>query len=192
MSATSSTGDPQFGAGAARGVVIGGETGHTRLRTPSAKPPLGPGGWPLPQLTARQQRPRAWWRHPALLVSTILTVLALLGMTAWMIVSSILSSDVVVSDISIELDGGNARVDWSGPDAAYNLYAVDGDGAVTDLTQFVLASTDAWLPSATGTWTDTTCFVVRSAEHVELPVTLGAAELAAQGAQSTCIADAGS
>ncbi|WP_221584803.1 hypothetical protein [Microbacterium sp. G2-8] len=179
-----------FDASPTHGEVVGAEFGHTSLHASGPKPPLGPGGWPLPVLTAKQQRPRSWWRHPALIVSSILTILAILGMTAWMIVSAVLSSDVVVGEISLTIEDGQAHVDWDGPPASYDLYGVSGDGSVTDLSQFVMGGTDAWLPSATATWDDATCFVVRGSEHADVPVSLSADDLAAQGAQSTCVAAA--
>lgn len=171
--------------------VVGLEPGQPRLRASGRKPALGRGGWPLPELTAKQQKPKPWWLHPAFLVSAILTVLAMAGMTAWMIVSALTSSDVKVSDISLSLNNGTAHIDWSGPDAAYNLYAVGGNGTVVDLSQMVIRSTEAWLPAASGTFADDTCFVVRSAEHSAKDVSLVASDLAAQGAQSICVADAG-
>jgi len=171
--------------------VVGLEPGQPRLRASGRKPALGRGGWPLPELTARQRKPKPWWLHPAFLVSAILTLLAMAGMAAWMIVSSLMSSEVEVTDISLSLDNGTAHIDWNGPDAAYSLYAVGGDGTVVDLTQMVIRSTEAWLPAASGTFADDTCFVVRGAEHSAEEVTLVAADLAAQGAQSICVADAG-
>lgn len=171
--------------------MIGVEPGQPRLRASGPKPPLGRGGWPLPELSARQQKPKRWWLHPAFLVSAALTLLAMGGMAAWMIVSALTTSEVRVSDISLSLEGGAARIDWSGPEAVYSLYAVGGDGTVEDLSQLVLRSTEAWLPAASGTFSDDTCFVVRSAEHSSEPVTLNAADLSAQGAQSICVADAG-
>lgn len=170
--------------------TIGVEPGRPRLRATGAKPPLGHGGWPLPELSPRQQKPKRWWLHPAFIVSAALTLLAMAGMATWMIITAVTSSEVKVSDISLSLDGGAAHVDWNGPEAAYNLYAVGGDGTVTDLSQLILSSTEAWLPAASGTFEDDTCFVVRSAEHAETPVSLNAADLSSQGAQSVCVADA--
>lgn len=173
-----------------RTATVGDEPGRTRLRAVDAKPALGRGGWPLPELTARQQRAKRWWLHPAFLVSSILTVLAMGGMAAWMIVGAVTSSAVVVSDIALALDDGNAHVDWSGPDAAYSLYAVHGDGTATDLSQFVVRSTEAWLPQSAGLFESDTCFVVRSAAYADQPVALDAAALAREGAQSVCVAQA--
>lgn len=170
--------------------AIGTDPGQTRLRADGPKPPLGRGGWPLPELTARQQRPKRWWRHPAFLVSAILTILAMLGMAAWMVVSAMLSSDVVVSDIALTVQDGNAHLDWEGPDAAYSVYAVHGDGTATDLSQFVIESTEVWLPQSTGAFESDTCFVVRAAASADKPVALDAAALAREGAQSVCVAQA--
>jgi hypothetical protein len=149
---------------------------------------LGAGASVLPELAEAPQRERPWWRHPAMIVSMITTVLALGGALAWWIVSIVTDDSVRVNGVSIAIEGGNAHLDWDGPDAAYTLYAVAADGEATDLTQLV-RGTEAWVPTAAGLYDDATCFVVRPA-NVEAEVTLDAASLEGQRAGGVCIADA--
>lgn len=171
------------------GTLLGVEPGQPALRSATPKPPLGRGGWPLPTLTARQQRPRRWWAHPAFIVSAVLTFLSMAGMAAWMIVAALTATDVVVTGLTVTDANGTLHVDWDGPDAVYSLYGVGGDGQVTDLSGFVRGGTDAWLPAAANVYSPDTCFVVREA-GLEADVTLNADGLAGQGAQSVCVADA--
>ena len=171
------------------GTVLGTDPGQTRLRSPSPKPPLGRGGSPLPALSARQQKARGWWTHPAFIVSGILTFLSIAGMAVWMIVSALTAAEVVVTGLTVTVADDVAHVDWEGPKAVYSLYAISGDGAIDDLSTWVRGGTDAWLPMSAGLWDPETCFVVREAGK-DAEITLGVGELAAQGAQSTCIADA--
>lgn len=184
--------EPAHGAEPARvpdGTLLGVEPGQPTLRSAEPKPPLGRGGWPLPTLTARQQRPRRWWAHPAFIVSAVLTFLSMAGMATWMIVSALTATDVVVTGITVTDSQGTLHVDWSGPDAVYSLYALNGDGQIVDLSGQVRGGTDAWLPAAANLYDADTCFVVREA-GLDADVTLNTADLAAQGAQSACVADA--
>ena len=189
--ATASAQSPApLAGGAPRGLaVLGTEPGQTTLRSPAPKPPLGRGGSPLPVLTARQQKARGWWTHPAFIVSAILTFLSMAGMTAWIIVSALTATAVVVTGLTVTVADDIAHVDWEGPKATYSLYAVNGDGTIDDLSTWVRGGTDAWLPVSAGLWNPETCFVVREAGK-DAEITLNAGKLAAQGGQSTCIADA--
>ena len=180
---------PVVAPGQGATTLLGAEPGQTALRSPAPKPPLGRGGSPLPVLTARQQKARGWWTHPAFIVSAILTFLSLAGMAAWMIVAALTATDVVVTGLTVTVAEDVAHLDWDGPDAAYSLYAIGGDGEIVDLSANVRGGTDAWLPSAAGFWDADTCFVVREA-GLEAEVTLNAGDLASQGGRSTCIADA--
>ncbi|WP_345751889.1 hypothetical protein [Microbacterium rhizophilus] len=171
------------------GTLLGVEPGQPALRSVVPKPPLGRGGWPLPTLSAREQRPRRWWAHPAFIVSAVLTFLSMAGMAAWMIVAAVTATDVVVSSLAVTEAGGALHLDWEGPDASYSLYALHGDGQVVDVSTAIRGGTDAWLPSAAGLYDPETCFVVREA-GLEAEVTLNAADLEAQGGRSACVADA--
>lgn len=172
---------------AAAHTTLGAAPGQTRLDSSGGIRPLGTTGSVLPELAEAPERERAWWRHPAFLVSIALTVLALLGAAAWFIVSALTDDSARVSDLSVVDDGGNAHLDWSGPDADYSLYAMHGDGDGVDLTQRV-RGTEAWIPSAAGLYENDTCFVVRPSS-VTGEVSLDAATLDAQRGQSVCIAD---
>jgi len=168
--------------------VVGRTAGQPSLGEHAGARALGGGASVLPELAEAPQRERPWWRHPAFLVSMITTVLALAGALAWWIVATVTDDSVRVSGLSLSVDRGNAHLTWDGPDAAYALYAVDADGSATDLTQLV-RGTQAWVPSATGLYDDTTCFVVRPA-GVEAEITLDAASLEGQRAGGVCVADA--
>ncbi|KRE21012.1 hypothetical protein [Agromyces sp. Soil535] len=166
---------------------LGSAPGQTRLDSAGAVRPLGTTGSVLPELAEAPERERTWWRHPAFLVSVGLTVLALLGATAWFIVSALTDDSVRVSALAISDDAGNVHLDWDGPDAAYAIFAVGGDGDVADLSQLV-RGTEAWIPAAAGLYEDDTCFVVRPAD-VGAEVSLDASALGGQGGRSACIAD---
>ncbi|MEV1131378.1 hypothetical protein [Agromyces sp. NPDC049794] len=150
--------------------------------------PLGSTGSVLPELAEAPQRERKWWLHPAFLVSVGLTVLALLGAAAWFVIAAVTDDSVQVTGLSISDDAGNAHLDWNGPDSAYAVFAVHGDGEVVDLSQLI-RGTEAWIPSAAGLYGDDTCFVVRPAS-VDAEVSLDASALGGQRGQSTCVADA--
>jgi hypothetical protein len=169
-------------------ITLGASPGQTRLDSVGTVRPLGTTGSVLPELAEAPKRERKWWLHPAFLVSIGLTVLTLLGAAAWFIVSALTDDSVRVSGLAISDDTGNARLDWGGPDAAYSLFAVHGDGQVVDLSQLV-RGTEAWIPAAAGLYEDDTCFVVRPA-NVRGDVSLDAAALEAQRGQGTCVADA--
>lgn len=167
--------------------MLGSAPGQTRLDTAVDARPLGTTGSVLPELAEAPVRQRKWWLHPAFIVSMSLTVLALLGAAAWFIVSALTDDSVRVSGVTVSDDAGNAHVDWSGPDAAYELFAVHGDGEIVDLSQLV-RGTEAWIPAAAGLYDDDTCFVVRPAS-ISDDVSLDASTLDGQRGQSTCVAD---
>ncbi|WP_394552993.1 hypothetical protein ACDF64_01380 [Agromyces sp. MMS24-JH15] len=169
--------------------VVGRATGQPSLGAHAGSRSLGGGAAVLPELAEAPARARRWWSHPAFLVSVILAVLALGAGIAWWIVSSLADDAVRVDGLAITIEGGNAHLDWSGPDADYALAAVAADGTATDLTQLV-RGTEAWVPSAAGLYDDATCFVVRPA-HATGEVALDASTLASQGGASVCVADAG-
>lgn len=168
-------------------ITLGSAPGQTRLDSAGTVRPLGTTGSVLPELAEAPERERKWWLHPAFLVSVGLTVLALLGAAAWFIVSALTDESVRVSGLAISDDAGNSHLDWSGPDAAYSLFAVHGDGQVVDLSQLV-RGTEAWIPAAAGLYEDDTCFVVRPAD-ISGDVSLDAAALEGQRGQGTCVAD---
>jgi hypothetical protein len=166
---------------------LGSAPGQTRLHSTSAVRPLGTTGSVLPELAEAPERERKWWLHPAFIVSVGLTVLALLGAAAWVIVSALTDDSVRVSGLTIAKDAGNTHLDWDGPDAAYAILAIHGDGEIVDLSQLV-RGTETWIPAAAGLYEDDTCFVVRPAS-VGADVSLDAATLEGQRGQSTCVAD---
>ncbi|SIN92908.1 hypothetical protein [Agromyces cerinus] len=167
---------------------LGSAPGQTALPQTAGTRPLGTTGSVLPELAEAPAQERKWWRHPAFMVSIGLTFVALASAITWFIITAVNDDSIAVSGLGLSIDGGNAHLDWSGPDAAYSVYAVHGDGETTDLTQWV-TGTEAWLPSALGLYENDTCFVVRPTATTG-EVSLDAATLGAQRAQSACVADA--
>lgn len=168
-------------------LVLGDEPGVASLDAGPAGPrrPLVTGASVLPELVDAPERPRRLWRHPAFLVSAVLTLLAL-GAAAVLLVLSVTGEGPArVAGLDLSLDQGNAVLAWSADvDAA--LYVVDG-GEAQDLTQLVRGDA-AWVPVALGLFGEDSCFVVRPAD-VEAPVDLTADVLADQGAAAACVAD---
>ena len=169
--------------------VVGTAPGQPRLDTAGAVRPLGTTGSVLPELAEAPQSERKWWRHPAFIVSVGLTVLALLGLAAWLIIAALTDDSVRVTGLDISDDGGNVHLTWGDPHGDVALYAVHGDGEVVDLTQLVHGH-EAWVPAATGQYESDTCFVVRPASTTA-DVSLDAAALGSQRGLSACVADLG-
>ncbi|WP_430591647.1 hypothetical protein [Humidisolicoccus flavus] len=168
--------------------VLGSAAGQTALMTKETTRPLSVGGGVLPELVEAEVKPRPAWKHPAFIVSMILTILAGLGAAAWFIVGLVTDEQVRVSSMTISVSSGNAHLDWSGPDAEYSLFAVQGSGEVLDLSQLIRGS-EAWIPSALGFYDNDTCFVVRSTSETAT-VSLNAETLANQGGASACVNNA--
>ncbi|MCD2441625.1 hypothetical protein LQ757_04975 [Agromyces sp. SYSU K20354] len=169
--------------------MVGTAPGQPRLDTAGVVRPLGTTPSVLPELAEAPQAERKWWRHPAFIVSIGLTVLALLGLAAWLIVAALTDDSVRVTGLEISDDGGNVHLTWSDPHGDVALYAVHGDGEVVDLTQWVHGD-EAWIPAATALYESDTCFVVRPASTTD-DVSLDAATLGSQRGQGACVADLG-
>lgn len=168
-----------------RQVELGISPGQPRLAAPGATPELGSGREVLPSLESAAAAPRPMWRHPAFLVSSILALIAAGVLTAFTLFGPGAGS---VSDASIDTSSGNAQLRWSatGP---VELYSVTG-GQALDLTQFVAAENEAWLPAALGLYTRSSCFVIRPAADApeqRAEVSLDGAALTEQGAASVCM-----
>ncbi|WP_206448253.1 hypothetical protein [Agrococcus sp. KRD186] len=172
----------------APGTGMGWERGQVSLRVAAERPPLSSSGDVLPELEELRTPPRRWYKHPAFIVSLILTVLAIGAGVAWFVVSVVLAPDVRVTNLQLTIDAGNAHLDWDGPDAPYSVIAVDGSGAQVDLSQLV-RGTESWIYSAGGFYGADTCFVVRPASATG-EVRMDAAALEAEGGASACVADA--
>ncbi|MRG61350.1 hypothetical protein GE115_15950 [Agromyces sp. CFH 90414] len=168
--------------------VVGHAPGQPMLGEQAGARALGSGSTVLPELAAAPERERSFWRHPAFLVSSILTVLALAAAATWWILTIVNDDSVRVDGLTASVEGGNLHLDWGGPDAEYALYAVAADGEVSDLTQLV-RGTEAWIPAAAGVADDSTCFVVRPAAETG-EVSLDAATLDGQRGAGVCAADA--
>ncbi len=141
----------------------------------------------IPELGEAEVKPRPLWRHPAMLVSMILTFIALVVAGVLIVLSIVNGGAARVTGLELELGEGNAHLTWSAPDTEVDLYVVTGGDAL-DLSQRVRGE-EAWLPVALGLFGDDSCFVVRPAERSGDPISLVAEDLEAQGAQSACVAD---
>ena len=168
-------------------LVLGDEPGVASLTgvAPGRRRPLVTGASVLPELVDVPGRPRRLWRHPAFVVSAVLTLLALVAAAVLLVLSLTGDGPARVTGLELGVDQGNAVLSWTGDEDAA-LYVVDGSEA-QDLTQLVRGE-QAWVPVALGLFGEDSCFVVRPAT-VEEPVTLTADGLAEQGGASACVAD---
>lgn len=170
--------------------VLGAAPGQPYLTAQGPGVALTPGSNAIPELDAAADKPRSLWRHPAFLVSMILTVLALIAAAVLIVLSILGGGRESVTDASIEVAGGNAHVTWTSS-APVDLFVVTG-GDVLDVSQLITGGDEAWVPAALGLYESTSCFVIRPAAVGEADVVLDSDTLADQGAASTCVRDASS
>jgi hypothetical protein len=156
----------------------------------AVKRDLASGADVLPEIVEAEIKPRPMWKHPAFIVSIILTFLALAGAAVWFILSIVMGGQARIASAQVTIDGGNAHITWTPTDFAADVFVVTG-ADVVDVSEGVTPG-ELWLPVGLGQYRDESCFVVRPAELGDTPVSLGAADLEAQGAASACVADAGS
>ena len=167
--------------------VLGGAPGQPQLRASGPGVALAPASNAIPELEASAEKPRSIWRHPAFLVSMILTVLALIAAGVLIVWSLLAGGGGAVSNPEISVEGGNAHVSWSS-DGPVDLYVVTGDD-VLDVSQLIVGD-EAWVPAALGFYESTSCFVIRPASESAQDVTLDSDALAAQRGASACVRDA--
>jgi hypothetical protein len=161
--------------------------GEAPASTP-VKRGLVSGATVLPEITEAPPAPRKLWKHPAFIVSMITTVLALgVGITL-LVLAAVAGGPPRVSGLDVAAGSGSVSLSWGGPNTAYDVYVVGGDGEITDVSQLVRGR-DVWIPRSLGYVDDDSCFVVR-ARSVAGDVSLSADDLDAQGAASVCVADA--
>jgi hypothetical protein len=139
----------------------------------------------LPELTEAETKPRPLWRHPAFLLSMALTVIAV-GVAIVLLVMSLTGDAPRVSSTAVDVGEANAHVTWSAGDESVDLYVINGED-VLDLSQFVRAGEQAWVPIGMGYFDDASCFVVRPVGAADQPVSLDSADLEAQGAARACV-----
>lgn len=161
--------------------------GEAPASTP-VKRGLVSGATVLPEITEAPPAPRKLWKHPAFIVSMITTILALgVGITL-LVLAAVAGGPPRVSGLEVAAGSGSVSLSWGGPNTAYDVYVVGGDGEITDVSQLVRGR-DVWIPRSLGYVDDDSCFVVR-ARSVAGDVSLSADDLDAQGAASVCVADA--
>lgn len=168
--------------------VLGAAPGQPYLTAQGPGVALTPGGNAIPELDAAADAPRPLWRHPAFLVSMILTVLALAAAAVLIAMSLLGGGRDTVTGAGIEIAGGNAHLTWTS-DAPVDLFVVTG-GEALDVSQLITGREEAWVPAALGLYESTSCFVVRPTGLGEADVVLDADALADQGAASACVRDA--
>ena len=185
---------PTVPARGGESVRLGWDAGQPALyagEAPASAPVkrgLVSGATVLPEITEAPPSPRRLWKHPAFIVSMITTVLALgVGITL-IVLSAVSGGPPRVSGLDVAAGSGSVSLSWGGPNTAYDVYVVGGDGEITDVSQLVRGR-DVWIPRSLGYVDDDSCFVVR-ARSVAGDVSLSADELDAQGAASVCVADA--
>ncbi|RUR01584.1 hypothetical protein [Labedella endophytica] len=183
--------DPSRGGESVR---LGWDVGQPALYSGEA-PAVAPvkrglvsGATVLPEITEAPPAPRKLWKHPAFIVSSITTVLALGVAVTLLVLAAVSGGPPRVTGLDITEGSGGVALAWSGPNTAYDLYVVGSDGTITDISQIVRGR-DAWIPRTFAYFDDDSCFVVR-AESVTGDVSLSADALEEQGAASTCVADA--
>lgn len=166
---------------------LGHAPGQPVLSATGPAPVLGSGREVLPSLEEVASAPRPMWKHPAFIVSMILTIVALLAAAALIILSVINPGSGEVTKASINESGGNVQLSWkaNGP---VELFVVTNEQAL-DITQLVSGDKEAWVPAALGLYTKSSCFVVRPAGGSHEQVSIDGAVLAKQKAASVCMGD---
>lgn len=166
---------------------LGREPGQVVLGAAGPAPALGSGREVLPSLEEVAAAPKPMWKHPAFIVSMILTTLALIAAAVFVILSIMNPGAGEVSRATIDTTSGNAHLTWqaSGP---VELYVVTNDQAY-DITQLVSDENEAWIPSALDLYSRSSCFVVRPADDGTQEVSIDGATLVEQRAAAVCMGD---
>lgn len=170
---------------------LGWDTPRPSLHaTPGAIRTLETSGDVLPELEEAPQTQRPLWRHPAFLISSGTTLLALIAFGVFVLLGG-LSGDSAAADLRLEVTDNVVRASWSGPDVPYQLIVIDGpSGPALDVSQLV-TGTEAWLPLAASIVDEGSCIIVRPVEgNEEAPVKLDRAVLDGQRGVSGCVSDA--
>lgn len=168
--------------------VLGDAPGQPRVRAGSRGVDLVAGSQAIPELDEAVAATRPLWKHPAFIVSLIVTALSIAAMAALLIWSVVAGGGDTVSRADISVVDGNVRLTWDA-EGPVDL-AVVTRGEALDVSQLVVASGEAWVPAALGLYESTSCFVIRPSAASEEPVDLAPDVLSAQGGQSVCVRDA--
>lgn len=164
--------------------VLGVANGQPILTASGPAPELSATEDVLPELEEAVEAARPMWKHPAFIVSMILTTLALLAAGVFAAISIFGGGDARAENAGIALTNDNAHITWAGT-GEMSLYAVSGTDAV-DISQLIIADGEAWVPRALGLYDADTCFVIRPSSIGHEPVSLAADELASQRATRVC------
>jgi hypothetical protein len=163
----------------------------TAVRPAGAKRSLESLGDLLPDLQEAAATRRPLWRHPAFLVSTGTTLVAIVVMIV-LLISGIFAPTESASSPQLVVTDDNLHLSWSGPEVPYDLFVVGGpQGELLDISQLVTGR-EAWIPAHARLVDEDSCLLVRPAERnagAEVGTTVP--ELEAQGAVRACVADAG-
>ena len=170
--------------------VLGVASGQPTLTASGPAPELSTKADVLPELEEAVHEARPMWKHPAFLVSMILTVLALIAAGVFAAIGLLGGEPERAGNAGIAITNDNAHITWAGQ-GPMSLYAVSGSDAV-DISQLIMAEGEAWVPRALGLYDSATCFVIRPASIGDEPVTLDADALASQRATSVCASGASS
>lgn len=155
-----------------------------------AKRPLESRGDILPDLQEAAATRRPLWRHPALLVSVGLTLVAMVVMVV-LLVLGVFGGGSSASALQVSRTDSAVHAVWSGPDEPYDVFVIGGpQGDLLDVSQLVTGR-EVWLPLHARLIDDDSCLLVRPAarnEGVDVGTTVP--ELEAQGAVRACLPDA--
>lgn len=166
---------------------LGRDGGQPVLTVSGAASALGTGREVLPSLEGIGDKPRPMWKHPAFIVSMILTFLALTAAAVFIILSILNPGTGEVKSAAITESTGNVQITWKG-NGPVELYVVTNDQAL-DITQLITGEREAWVPAALNLYTQSSCFVVRPASDKGEEVSIDGATLAKQNAAAVCIGD---
>lgn len=166
---------------------LGYDPGQPQLAAGGPAPALGSGKEVLPVLEEAVAASRPMWRHPAFIVSSILTLLALVATGVFTVLSIVGGGAGKVSDAVISVSDGNAHLTWTST-GSVELYAVTNNSPL-DLTQLVAGAGEAWIPAALDLYSPSSCFVIRPADNAGAEVSLDSDTLTAQRAASVCVRD---
>ncbi|UCR89976.1 hypothetical protein [Mycetocola spongiae] len=144
----------------------------------------------LPEL-AEPPAPRKLTRQPAFIVSVALAAAAVITVILVFLLRTVFAPPAQVEGLSIADVGGSYHVTWQGPNVPYAAVRVTASTPPVDVSSQIKGGRELWLPKTGGIVPADSCFIVVELSRLEeLKPGGSAAELAAVGAQKTCVSDA--